>query len=497
MAAMSVRSLIFGFVPILVLSFAFSTAAQTAATSPEPLAKGQVIEKVVCAKTPEQSYALYLPSTYDAARKWPILYAFDPGARGKVPVTQFKEAAEKYGWIVVGSNNSRNGSGQSSVDAWNAINNDVAERFSVDERRTYATGFSGGARMALFFAVRCNECLAGVIAGSAGFPSSMTPDASMHFSIFAAAGTDDFNFSEVRSLDEPLTRAGIAHRIQAFAGRHEWLPPAVAMEAVEWMEVQAMKSGRRARDEGFIEGAWDNGLRQAREFEAAKNSYEAFQAYRWLVETFSGLHSVNEAEQKLNEYKNAREVKDAIRDEQQQFSKQRDLEKQFWSVVAERDRNSRDESREPFSQSNSQDSRNDAGLDASVRISGMLNSLRKDSDGADDNGKRRVARRVLSGISVALFERGSDQLEARKLYAEAIKTFRLVTEVNPDRAGGFYCLAWAYAANGDKKRALENLRTAASKGFSDVAAISDNKAFSGLAADPQFQIILQTIRDKR
>jgi poly(3-hydroxybutyrate) depolymerase len=189
MAFMSARDLILGFVLILAPSLTFSADAQTGAAPSESLPKGQIIDKVVCTKSPEQSYALYLPSTYDAARKWPILYAFDPGARGKLPVAQFKDAAEKYGWIVVGSNNSRNGSGQSSVDAWNAINNDVAERFSIDERRAYATGFSGGARMALFFAVRCNECLAGVIAGGAGFPSSMTPDASMHFSIFAAAGT--------------------------------------------------------------------------------------------------------------------------------------------------------------------------------------------------------------------------------------------------------------------------------------------------------------------
>lgn len=490
---MSARGSILGLVPILVLSFAFSAAAQTAA-APEPLRKGQIIDKVICVKSPEQSYALYLPSTYDAARKWPILYAFDPGARGKLPVTQFKDAAEKYGWIVVGSNNSHNGSGQSSVDAWNGMTNDVAERFSIDERRAYATGFSGGARMALFFAARCNECLAGVIASGAGFPSSITPDASMHFSIFASAGTDDFNFSEVSSLDEPLTKAGMAHRIQSFAGRHEWLPPAVAIAAVEWMEVQAMKSERRARDEPFIEAAWENALLQARAFEAAKKTYEAFQTYRWMVETFSGLHSVNEAEQKLNEYKAAREIKDAIRDEQQQFSKQRDLEKQFWMLVAERDRNSREEGRESL---NGQDSRPDQGLDASVRLSTMLNALRKDADVTDDNSKRRVARRVLSGISVALFERGSDQLETRKQYADAVKTFRLVTEVNPDRAGGFYYLAWAYAANGDKKRALENLRTAASKGFADLAAISENQAFSGLAADPQFQTILQTIREKK
>jgi tetratricopeptide (TPR) repeat protein len=278
----------------------------------------------------------------------------------------------------------------------------------------------------------------------------------MHFSIFAVAGYEDFNFPEVRNLDEPLTKAGIAHRIYTFEGRHEWFPPAVANEAVGWMEVQAIKAGRRARDEEFIEAAWQNGLSKARSLETAKQPYEAFLAYQSLVDTFSGLHGVSDAEQKINDYKNSRELKDAIRDEQQQITRQRDLEKQFWMLVAERDRNNREESREAFSQNNSAGS--EPGVDASVKLSGMLANRRKESESADDNGKRRVARRVLNGVAVALFERGIELLETRKNYAEAIKTFRLATEVTPDRAGAFFYLAWAYAGNGDKNKALENLR---------------------------------------
>ncbi|HKP37970.1 MAG TPA: tetratricopeptide repeat protein [Pyrinomonadaceae bacterium] len=485
---MSARTLVLHIALVFVLSPAFTAGALS---SPQSLPKGQIIEKVTCAKNPQESYALYLPSTYDPARKWPILYAFDPGARGKIPVATFQNAAEKFGWIVVGSNNSRNASGQSSVDAWDAITTDVAERFSIDDRRTYATGFSGGARIALFFATRC-DCLAGVIASGAGFPSSITPDPAMHFSIFAAVGHDDFNFAEVKSLEEPLTKSRIAHRVETFAGRHDWLPSPLAVKAVEWLELQAIKSGRRDRSEQFIEAAWQNNMQDARSLEAAKNPFEAFHAYRTIVETFAGLHNITEAESKLTAYQNAREVKDALRDEKQQISRQRELENRFWALVAERDSSKRQEDRD--SQNNSQP---DSGADASVRLRSLLSNLRKESEGADDSGNRRVARRVLSGIMVGLFERGTDLLEARKQYPEAIKTFQLLTEVHPDRAGGFYYLAWAYAANGDKKRALESLRTAASKGFSDLAAISDNKAFDPLIADPQFQSILQTIRDKK
>jgi hypothetical protein len=104
-------SLMAGAVLCAAMPSAFSgTAGSQSAVNPPspPLVAGQVIERVLCAGSPGQSYALYLPSNYTPSRRWPILYAFDPGARGRIPVALYKDAAEKYGYIVAGSNNSQN-----------------------------------------------------------------------------------------------------------------------------------------------------------------------------------------------------------------------------------------------------------------------------------------------------------------------------------------------------------------------------------------------------
>ena len=92
---------------VMVVFLAHSSAH--AITQTDSIPKGQIVERIEALNDSSQSYALYLPSYYTPDRKWPVLYAFDPGARGRVPVERFKEAAEKYGWIVLGSNNSRNG----------------------------------------------------------------------------------------------------------------------------------------------------------------------------------------------------------------------------------------------------------------------------------------------------------------------------------------------------------------------------------------------------
>ena len=66
----------------------------------EMLPSGEPVDKVVCADDAEQSYALYLPAAYSSDRRWPIIYIFEPGARGPLAVGVFRAAAEKYGYIL-------------------------------------------------------------------------------------------------------------------------------------------------------------------------------------------------------------------------------------------------------------------------------------------------------------------------------------------------------------------------------------------------------------
>jgi len=280
-----------------VLFVLLAHSAAYAVTQAESIPRGQVIEKIQALNDSSQSYALYIPSNYTPDRKWPVLYAFDPGARGRTPVEHFKEAAEKYGWIVVGSNNSRNGPWDLAANAWNAMQIDTHHRFSIDEERMYATGFSGGARAAVRIAVAC-KCLAGVMANGAGFPTDLAPSPQMHFVFFGAAGVDDFNYPELKNLQEPLTKAGINHRVQTFAGRHEWPPVSVATAAVEWMELNAIRAGKRPRDDGFINVKWQQLLSDARALEEAKKCFEAYQIYLDLAAASKGCEMLRKLKRK-------------------------------------------------------------------------------------------------------------------------------------------------------------------------------------------------------
>lgn len=456
--------------------------------------KGQIVEKLVCLNDATQSYALYLPANYTPGRKWPILYAFDPRARGKVPLERFKQAAEQYNWIVVASNNSRNGPFQLAADAWNAIVKDTHERFAIDDNRVYATGFSGAARAAIYLATRCRDCISGVIACGAGFPAGITPSPALHFAVFSIAGVEDFNFPEVKDLDDALAKAGMTHRIEVFDGRHEWPPSQVATQAVEWLELRAMRAGNRTRDDSLIAAIRQKTIQRARTFEEAKKTYEAYQVYAGAADTFNGLLDTGEIEKKVSQLRDNPEVREAIRNEQRQIKKQREFETRISDLIAGRER-----SRAPDTgtqESGGRESTSDEQSDSESRLRVLLADLRKQSKSVEDSGDRRIARRVLEGVFISLYEQGLDFLQARKLYGRAVRTFTLATEVYPDRAGSFFYLAWAHAADGQKKKSLQVLKTAVEKGFSDLSAINDNKAFDGIREEAQYKQIIQALQSK-
>ena len=128
------------------------------------------------------------------------------------------------------------------------MTNDVAARLAVDPKRVYLAGMSGGARVALGIALASKD-IAGVIASSAGYPDSRVRK-TLPFPLFATAGTDDFNHLEMRRLDRELTTP---HRLVIFNGGHVWLSSDLALQAVEWMELHAMKAGLKPRDNAEID----------------------------------------------------------------------------------------------------------------------------------------------------------------------------------------------------------------------------------------------------
>ena len=196
---------------------------------------GKVIHNVLCKANPSQTYVLYLPPNYTATKSWPIVYGFSPNAAGIDPVRLLKNAAEKYGYIVVGSNNAQNGPWEPIEKAIDAILIDTETRLNLDPKKRYATGFSGGARMAFTMANRYPEKFMGIIPCGAGF--GRKDYCPYHAYVYAFCGSSDGNVKEVKNMVKKLfypTNEKV--KLEIFDGGHNW-PSAKLMEkALKWMD---------------------------------------------------------------------------------------------------------------------------------------------------------------------------------------------------------------------------------------------------------------------
>src|SRR4030095_5880498 len=141
------------------------------------LAPGQVTERIVCKEAPDQSYALYLPSSYAASRPWPVLYLLDARGNALVPIERFRAAAEEFGWILVSSYNSQSDTNDDpNTPAMRAMWKDTHATLALDGRRTYAGGFSGGGRAAVGMALALpKEAFDGGNGRGAGLPQAPAP----------------------------------------------------------------------------------------------------------------------------------------------------------------------------------------------------------------------------------------------------------------------------------------------------------------------------------
>lgn len=438
----------------------------------DQLQQAEVIDKVACKSDPAQSYALYLPSGYTSEKKWPILYAFDPGGRGSLPVKLFQDGAAKFGYIVVGSNNSRNG-----IDIGAIVKTlwaDTHERFSIDERRVYTTGFSGGARVASAVALSYPGAVAGVIAASGGPPPNFNQATASQLVFFLTAGEEDFNFPEMEQLKRKLDALGITNQLVIFAGAHDWPPLEICGEAVAWLEVQAMKSGTRAKDDALLDERLKSQARRARAYEEGEANFEAYLEYEALVMQFKGLRDVSEFAVAAARLKNLKDVKAALKAERAEEDDQASLLAKLQTLLRQL-----------------QDAT--AYADTMVELRANLADLTKKADESKNVSERHVAHRVLQALRVQMYEEAF-ALKQRKEFASIPAKLELAAVISPKDPRVFYDLATAYARVGNKGRATAALAKAIERGFTDLARIEQNEDFAILRNEEGYKKLVAGLK---
>ena len=455
----------------LLLPRSLVPQANPAAPVPaQPLETGKILPHIACAAHPEQSYALYVPSNYASDRRWPIVFSSDPVARGTVPLELEREAAERYGYILAASNNSRNGPWQPLFEATSAMLADVQARLSIDTHRVYFVGFSGAARASSQLALLC-KCSAGVLLSGAGFTSAISPPADSGFPVFSAVGTLDFNYREVIPLQDALAKAGYPHWLRIFEGAHEWPPSEVMTEALIWFRIQAMKTQREPRDQNFIDAQFSKAQNRAGAFEQSGDLLNAWREYLQIAATYESLADVSSLRAKAEALGKDEAVRESAKRERNQFDEQSQLTNDITSRMA------------------TSLKRVDKRPEVDRDLQEQLLHLRLMAEQEKRPEKAAVYKRSLSGIFVAAMEAGNEFLGEKK-FSTASAVYDFATQAKPDSEWAWEELSVARARAGMNKEAIATLRRAKSLTADKLSFekwLQVESAFDPLRSLPDFQ----------
>lgn len=438
----------------------------------QELAKGVLIEKVVCRQNPDHSYALYLPGNYDPAKSWPVLYCFDPGARGRLAVELFQPLDEELGVIIIGSNNSRNG--PMDVSVLSILWEDSHSRLNIRQNAVFCTGMSGGVHVAFSVAATKPSDVAGVIACCNDLPPWLSPDEiGQKTAVYLLTGITDFNNQRTKNLVKKLSPLGIWSHADIFPGTHEYPPAIYAGIALKALLLQTMKRGAIEKNESLIDRFFGEQQQTARNAENSADDVTAYLTWLRIEKVFAGLRDIKESSAKVATLSQLPKTIAYLKQEAKTDSQETFMRNKIFRIY-----------NRLFQSENLFEEIQDMNIDY----------LRKLSLDTDLTPNVIAAKRVLSELNIAAHDSGNSEY-LKKNWPAAKIAFDITHRINPDSWRPYFNLACVAIAGNEKKNAMKMLKAAIDKGLEDQAFLQIPE-FDPIRQEKDFLELLQKLAKK-
>jgi hypothetical protein len=457
------------FIFFLLLSFATCNGfAQT-----NRFKTGKILNSIPVQNS-QETYALYLPETYDDTKLSAVVFIFDPSGNGANGMRNFIASAERFNYILIASNNTKNGVPyETNFEIANRLFATVFSTFKINERQIYTAGFSGGARLATSIAALTGK-MQGVISCGAGMSvnTSFKPTKDM-FSFIGLVGDEDMNYQEMFTTKVKLDKLNVSNALLVYNDIHQWPPSAQIERAFGWLELEAYKKKTKQIDSQFVQSYFESEYTIADSL-VIHNKFRSVLEYERIIKNFAPYFELEATQRKVNGIKKSPEYKNQVATRAATLQEENQLYQKF-SKVYSKDILSAE------SDDNFQWWRKELkGLDADIAKASPQ--------------KAKMLKRLKYTLFAGAYESSMGYMYAKK-YKHALYCDQLLVYFNPEQAYWYFRVAQSYARNDDFKQTIRNLKKAKELGLPRFQVIPQLPIFAKFKEKKKFQKLFEASKN--
>lgn len=250
-----------------------------------------------------------MPKSYEPSQPTPIIFIFEPMARGRTGIDPFIATADTYGYLLVCSNNTKNGPFEQNYPIIDRLFAKVFTSLKLDPKRVYTSGFSGGGRLASSIALKTNQIQGVVSCGAAFTVNSGGLPTTQSFSYATIIGAQDMNYYELTFTHKYLTKTKLPYEVFTPDMNHRWPTRDQILMAFDWMQLEAYKNLLLPVDSEITKRIYNKYYHQAQIEVKDKRLLAAANEYRRILNNFKRYYQMDTIQEKLNNLEQSKAYK--------------------------------------------------------------------------------------------------------------------------------------------------------------------------------------------
>ncbi len=399
------------------------------------------------------SYSVYFPKNYNEKEKYPAIIFLDPHGHGKFPLEKYESLADKFRFLLIGSNDSKNGMNiEQCIKFAGDLLNETSTNLPGFKHQISLAGFSGGAKVALVAANTISGFNSGIYCGAA-FPAGSIQ---INIPLLAIAGRHDMNYTEVRNFNQSIDKSSMSHALVEWNGKHEWPDTSIFEHAFYWNLFTSMRNKIIDKNDSII-GAYKKKMEGAIIHE--KNVLERALFIQEEIEMLKEIYPINDYQNKLISILNSTQFKQAKKNQELILAYEDQQKMEFANAFENRE------------------------------ILWWNNQIQKLNEDKNNESNQRL----LGYISLAAWSYSSKSVAINNaaFALKALQIYKLADPENPEQAFITACL---YSKNGKQDSAIYFLKEAVTLGFDDRSKIENEKDLFPLHGRGDFLEVIGKMR---